>query len=224
MNDLARINPHEVQTMSPEERRRLLLECADAIDGGGFPGLRLKYAQGTWSVEGVDVDLSEEYLADPNSVQRLWEQWWDSKPTKRVPADLRENVPPRSELGDDDPADWQFGPDGYSKKDPWQETFYISLTRLRDDTQIAFGTSSDGGKRAISSLMRAAAWRRPDEKPIITLGSSSYKNKKFNTNTQKPIFAIRNWVGEDGAQPAQIAPPAPAKRPTLVDLDDDIPF
>ena len=76
---------------------------------------------------------------------------------------------PRSELGDHDRSRWETGLDG-RERDPWGEVHYLGLRRLDDDSLVVFSTSSDGGRKAIAQIAKAAA-SRPGEAPIVTLGS-----------------------------------------------------
>jgi hypothetical protein len=96
-----------------------------------------------------------------------------------------------------------------------------------------FKAASVGGKSAIAGEVASFTRNRHLGRPIVTLSSGSYKNKKYGGHTQFPTFVN---VGYD-------APPAPAgpspnsgngdgarvigASKTAVrnaDMDDEIPF
>jgi hypothetical protein len=107
-------------------------------------------------------------------------------------------VPPlRKELGDNDKTQWETDDEG-EPRDPWQFTNTIVLIELETNELFTFSTSSRGGLNAIGQLsLRYGEHMRqkPDETPVLELGSGSYKhlNKKFG-EIRIPILRITDYV------------------------------
>lgn len=169
---------------------------------GALPGARLKFAKGEWTLDGQTVGSGEEFVTVPSSITRAMERWQSKRITDRVVARLGERLVPRSELGDHDRSRWETGLDG-RERDPWGEVHYLGLRRLDDNSLVVFSTSSDGGRKAIAQIAKAAA-SRPGEAPIVTLGSNSYPHRSFGQITT-PTFDVAGWEPT-----APEASPAPA--------------
>ena len=86
--------------------------------------------------------------------------------------------------------------------------------------EFTFSTSSAGGRRAVSKLVYA--WRHGVTQgtaglPVVTLGSDTYKHKKYGP-VSFPVFKIARWENEADL----IAGKAEAD---VVDgLNDEVPF
>jgi hypothetical protein len=101
-----------------------------------------------------------------------------------------------------------------------------------------FGTSSNGGKRAVAELCKAYSRRHKSSLvPVVALESSSYVHpNKALGRVKVPVFKIVGWVEGPGAgAPPALSPRSPA--PALASprgftpasavaplIDDDIPF
>jgi hypothetical protein len=129
--------------------------------------------------------------------------------------------PARSELGDNDPAQWPISKFTGEPADPWLECVYVPLEdresgemytlQIQAKPRSAALFAVDGLLRHCSQLIK----RHPDCYPVIRLKSGSYESKKFGTQW-KPVYA-----------PVGKTPKASAAKPdtsTGADMSDAIPF
>jgi hypothetical protein len=170
------------------------------------------------------------------------ECWKNKQFAGRVAVGVNEPLPPRESLGDNDPAQWDVGPDGYTKRDPWQEVHWLPLRRMRDGVEFAFSTTSKGGRRAIANLVKAGLSKKGLD-PVVELASDGYDhpNKQLGwINTPyfrpcgwKPYASdVSNGVGQLEAPKTDVVPieraPTEEKANTSLfagaDPDDDLPF
>ena len=179
---------------------------------GALPGARLKFAKGEWTLDGQTVGSGEEFVTVPSSITRAMERWQSKRITDRVVARLGERLVPRSELGDHDRSRWETGLDG-RERDPWCEVHYLGLRRLDDDSLVVFSTSSDGGRKAIAQIAKAAA-SRPGEAPIVTLGSDSYPHRSFGQITT-PTFDVAGGSRQPQRHRRRLHPSRRSPRPKL---------
>ncbi len=178
----------------------------------------LKYVKGTF-IFGIDEDelaLGTELVPNMAEAKIGWLKWQGGEV-------VDENMVPwaighayREDLGDLDRDLWEVDDNGKAI-DPWSETATVSLKNPRTSEEFTFTTSSTGGRQAVAKLVYA--WRHGVTQgksglPVITLGSDTYKHKKFGP-VHFPVFKIVRWEDEDDL----IAGTANADE----DLDDEIP-
>lgn len=198
-------------------------------------GTLIKFSKGDW-IMGDDEDVPEETLgglvANMDQLMVGWLRWEDNKPVETIMGPVAEGYQPprRSELGFDDQSQWEQDNQG-RPRDPWQFSNYIILKELGEDASednlYTFATSSKGGLNAMAVLCREygrETRRRPNEYPIVKLGSDSYTHPEYG-RTYVPLVKIVGWEDkslfapvDDEAEPAQeeqaaAAPPAREEQP-----------
>jgi hypothetical protein len=153
---------------------------------------------GNWECgqDRTDVEEGTRMVAHMPSIKRGWVKWRDNTPVATIMGLVAEGFrpPPREELGDLDENEWEEMPDG-KPRDPWQLTNHVLLCDLEGQL-FTFITSSKGGMSAVGELAKKYAQRRrmkPDEIPVIELGSRSYDHKVYG-QTYAPVLHIAGWT------------------------------
>jgi hypothetical protein len=127
--------------------------------------------------------------------------------------------PPRTELGDDDPRQWEVGLSG-KPQDPWKAQVLLPLKEADGDRLYVFQTSSTNGLRAVASLIsecKQMAKRDPESYPVVELAVGMFEHKDPRVGTvKKPAFKTVGKASRNGIEPPQIGGGAV--------LDDEIPF
>ncbi len=132
----------------------------------------------------------------------------------------------REAMGDTDEVLWPKDDNGIAQ-DPWTPTWELPLKNIETGEELTFATSSTGG---INTLGRVCAGYGNQLAigntaiPIVELGASSYRHKRFGT-VDVPVLRIIEWKTEQqlvSGDEAEV-PPRPA-RPAAEQLDDEIPF
>jgi hypothetical protein len=202
----------------------------DQVSQKSIVGKLLKFSKGDFLVgeNNDEVEEGTQYVANMDELMVGWIRWQDNKPTDQIMGRVSEGHQPqrRSDLGDNDKTQWEVDDQG-RERDPWQFSNYLILKtpgEAGDDSLFTFTTSSRGGLNAIGELCKAygkAMRQRPDELPIIALGSGSYNhpNKAYG-RIKFPTFDVVGWapkaefaeaLSETAEEPAQEAAPAPKK-------------
>jgi len=118
------------------------------------------------------------------------------------------------------------------------EARYLYLTHPDDGRDFTYGTSSDGGRNAVKSLVqqikRIRRRGKPGACPLVELSTTSYFHKVHGTTVNKPVLLVCQWVDQYGmlipmmpiAAATQLAERLAGSdvRPRVNDLDDDIPY
>jgi len=191
-------------------------------------GTLIKFNKGDW-VTGEDEDLDEnlELVANMDQLMVGWIKWVDNRPAEQIMGPVAEGyqAPRRNELGDQDQNEWEVDDQG-RPRDPWQFSNYIVLKEPGQDASeenlYTFATSSKGGLGAIGTLCRAYGKdmrTRPDEYPIIRLGTDSYNHRVYG-RTKVPLITVVGWEPKaqfesaaTGAAPSNQQEPAPTQAP-----------
>lgn len=179
------------------------------------------FKKGDWLC-GDDEVGEKEYRTEPTEIYYGWQHWRNSTPgpTQMVRIDQLAECPRRDDLGDLDKSKWESAPDGKSK-DPWVRTVRMGLVDLETDELYFFTSSSHGGRGAVNDFCAAFDRGRhqfPDQVPIVTLDTESYKHKKFG-KVVKPKFTVSRWVTRDGSAPKPIDP----GKQIADELNDELP-
>jgi hypothetical protein len=189
-------------------------------------GSLLKFADWKWAIgkerEAVEVKEGRRLVAVATAA--AWVRWQGGKPVEYRLREPGKPMSERGELGDNDPALWEAGPDG-KPRDPWQNTRFVHLIDPQTAEAFTFSTASGGGRDCVITLadqIKRMRGKHPDAVPLVELGaapmSTNYGRKS------KPTLKVIGWrtaaasvlIEQSGRQLP--APPAPK------DLDDDIPF
>ena len=155
-----------------------------------------------------------------------WVRWAGGKPDKYVIRQAGAPFPEREELGDNDEALWEPGPDD-KPRDPWQSSRFVHLVNPETAGLYTFSTTSWGGRGAVIDLADAIVRYRHARSgacPVVTLGSAPMQTK-FGKKW-RPVFQIVDWVGGDGTAEARPKPELKMIPGTTNEraLDDSIPY
>jgi len=180
----------------------------------------LKYVKGVF-VFGIDEDglaLGTELVPNLTEAKIGWLKWKDGEVVEERMFPWATGHPYREDLGDLDQDLWDVDDDDKAI-DPWSETATLPFKNPRTGEEFTFSTSSGGGRQAVAKLIYA--WRHGVTQgksglPVVSLGSDTYKHKKFGP-VHFPVFKIVRW--EDEAD--LIAGKAEAD--PVDGLDDEIP-
>jgi hypothetical protein len=184
-------------------------------------GTLLKFSDWLWFRGKESTKLDEGTVAVETS--HAWVKWQDKKPVEyrmRVPG---KKLPEREELGDHEESNWEVGPDGKTKKDPWQNTRFLYLFDPLTAESYTFTTSSWGGRSAVVDLadqIQRVRTARPGAVPVVELCAAPMATK-FGKKS-KPHFKVVEWRGGAPVEeaPMQIAHVAESENA----FADEIPF
>jgi hypothetical protein len=243
------VGPHERAT-GPNETKELIMtdtrvfrDMATLLRShNGLVRTQLKYTKGVWRLgrDGVEANGSQ-FGTRPDWLLRGWSKWQGQQL-----ADLRVGYvadgyqpPARAELGDLDETEWAIWSKG---RDPWGEQLHLPLFNAVSNEQMLWSTFTEGGKKAIATLLIAYADRcdaQPaDGKvlPVVLLGSDTYPHRNFG-DIACPTLNIVGWAVPPATPrpPLPTAPPAPRAieapvqeeiplRSAAQEMMDEIPF
>jgi hypothetical protein len=169
-------------------------------------GTLLKFAEWNWTKgkEGTKVEEGTTLVAIDTAAGQV--KWADGKPVEYRMRQPGRRLPDREELGDLDEEDWEFGPDGKSKKDPWQNTRFVYLVDPVSAEAFTFSTSSWGGRGAVADLadqIQRVRYARPGAVPVVELRAAPMLTKYGKKS--KPWFKVVDWRGGgESTAPPQI--------------------
>jgi len=215
------------------------LEFAREAKRSRIVGKLLKLTKSGQWIAGENRDPIEEdvaLIAYMPEMLKGWIKWEDGRPTEQIMGKIADRFTPprRSELGDTEPQYWA------EQRDPWQFAYYLIMMDPHTGQIYTYAPSSDGGRQALAGLAETyghAARHRPDELPVVHLGSSSYPHERYG-DIWKPVFTVQYWAkralvddalqarneGADQVEAeepvAAVAPKAPPPRPSNVPLDN----
>ena len=161
----------------------------------------LKFSKGEWLAGKDDEEVEEgtEFVALMDEMMVGWVKWEGGKPSEHIMGRVIDGYKPprRSDLGDNDKADWEADDRG-DPRDPWQFTNYLILKAADSDKLFTFATSSRGGINALGALCKdfgKAMRAKPNDFPIVAIGSDSYRhpNKAYG-KIHTPSFTITGWT------------------------------
>ena len=180
-------------------------------------GRLLKFTKGVYECGDSEIKIGTEFVAHVDQIARGWIKFTGGKLAEQRLFKGGEQPPPRDALGDNDQSTWDDVDNSGKPRDPWFFQWYLPLSSVDDGDTMTFATQSKGGIGAIGklcSLYGRRGGRGP--LPIIQLGSSSYKNKKYG-RIDTPEFPVVRWDDAAAGPVAQI--------PLSKDImDDEIPF
>ena len=167
------------------------------------------------------IDEGAEFVALCDQTLVGWIKFNDEAPPDRVMGLLYDGfvMPPRTDLGDMDQADWPAGLDG-KPADPWQHHMYLVLQNTDTAELFTFTTSSATGRRAVGNLLHhynRMQRTNPDELPVVKLKTGGFNHKDERIGwVPTPVFAVVGRAPRDSA----------AKPDTSSggDMSDTIPF
>ena len=121
-------------------------------------------------------------------------KWQGGKPVEYRVREPGVPMPERAELGDNDPAKWEVGPDG-QPRDPWQNTRFVHLIDPQTAEEFTFSTSSWGGRDCVINLagqIKRMRSKHPDAVPLVELGAAPMSTK-FGRKS-KPVLKVVGWL------------------------------
>ena len=120
-------------------------------------------------------------------------KWQGGKPVEYRLREPGVPMPERGELGDNDPAGWEAGPDG-QPRDPWQNTRFVHLIDPQTAEAFTFSTSSWGGRDCVINLadqIKRMRGKHPDAVPLVELGAAPMSTR-FGRKS-KPTLKVVGW-------------------------------
>jgi hypothetical protein len=166
---------------------------------GMIVGKLLKFSKGDYLAgqDNEEVPMGTELIANMDEMLAGWVKWQDNKPVEQIMGKVSEGYQPprRKDLSDTDTEQWEIDVKG-EPRDPWQ---FSNLLILKSDKGLfTFTTSSKGGLNALGDLCKVygqAMAQRPDEYPVIALGSGSYDHPNKTLGRIKiPTFKVVGWA------------------------------
>jgi hypothetical protein len=174
----------------------------------------VKFTTGVWTIGGNSVPQDRRFTLMPAQVVHYWVRFADGKVAEELAQLVAEGGDTelrivrdksREHLGHHDRALWEKDTKG-DPKDPWVYGFGLPMIDNETGAIAVYKTNSSGGMSAIGTQVAHHTQNlvagRSIGNPIVTLGSGSYKNKKFGGFTQIPVFTV---VGHE--PPAGSVPP-----------------
>ena len=215
-------------TVTNDNDLELLGEAAQSLAGNDMVGEPLKFKQGIWRkkvastgnvlTDYVVVEQLEQFVVDILSYKHGWIRWRDKRPTHKYMGRKvdRWPLPKREQLPEKDVA--------FGEEDPWQQTHTIVMRELATGSLFTYGTTSWGGKKALSKLIgvyRENAKKHPGQMPIVYLGSIEKMGEKGVY--EAPTLEVCDWQPfGDGASPPGNPPDVPPPLPRLTDESDEV--
>jgi hypothetical protein len=175
----------------------------------------LKYVKGVWFVTDEEVPLGTKYVAFIDELACGFIKFNEDEAPEVHLGKLKygkDKLPTRLDLGDVDQDDWEIV-DG-KPKDPWQPIMQLPLSPIdRIGELVVFSAIGAGGARSAVADLCGIYDRSPRNGylPIIGLGTSSYKHKKYGT-VHTPVLKLVSWH-----QPAPVL--IESENPAPVDVD-----
>jgi hypothetical protein len=128
-------------------------------------------------------------------------------------------LPPRTSLGDEDPAKWPLGLSG-RPENPWLTRMYLVLQDPTSGEVITFVTNSLTGRRAAGNLLRhydRLCRTHPGHLPVVKLKVGGFQHKDSRVGyVPVPSFSIVGRTPKDSA--------AIPDTSTEADLNDEVPW
>jgi hypothetical protein len=189
-------------------------------------GSLLKFADWKWSIgkesEAVEVKEGRRLIAVATAA--AWVKWQGGKPVEYRLREPGVRMPDRAELGDNNPAAWEAGPDG-QPRDPWRNTLFVYLIDEQTAEAFTFSTATWGGRDCVINLadqIKRMRGKHPDAVPLVELGAAPMSTR-FGRKS-KPVLKVVGWWNTAASvvieQPERQLPPPTAAQ----ELDDEIPF
>ena len=144
-------------------------------------GSLLKFTDWKWSIgkeRAVEVKEGRRLIAVATAA--AWVKWQGGKPVEYRLREPGGRMPERDELGDNDKAQWEPGPDGKEARDPWQSTRFVHLIDPQTAEAFTFSTSSFGGRDCVINLadqIKRMRGKHPDAVPLVELGAAPMATK-----------------------------------------------
>lgn len=184
---------------------------ADSVSSNRLVGDRLKYDKGDWLAgqDAEEIAMGTRLVAAASETMVGWIRWADNKPTDVLMGRVADGFMPaaRRDLGDLDESGWEVNQEN-QPKDPWQLTSYVILKEEKGDRLFTYAPSSAGGRNVVGALIGEYGKHlrtKPNEFPIVALGTDSYMHKDRSRGRIKvPVLKVVGWV-DQGATMAAIA-------------------
>jgi hypothetical protein len=212
-NDLTIANQTTTSIITTDGWADAAADAADQIVHGAL----LRFGDGLWTVgrEGTEVAKGTRLMAIGTA--HCWQHWQDGRPGRVILRRPGESLPERDTLGDEDENLWPVGPDGKTRRDPWQNTRLVYLFDPRTAEAFTYSTTTWSGRGVVIELgdqIQRKRFTMPSAVPLIELGSAPLMTK-FGRKS-KPMLKVIEWHdGVDGDNGAARKPAVP---------DDEIPF
>jgi hypothetical protein len=165
-------------------------------------GKQLKFQKGEWTAgrkdDEVAIPLGTKLVFNLDWTTIGWQYWEDGKVIDSDMGLLIEGFQPkpRGMLSLPTKEEWPVDDNGF-RKDPWAKSTLCLLKEPGKKGQVyTLAIGSKGGQSAMGELLKKAGEEmrtRMDSFPVIVLGVSGYKHKRFGW-VPTPAFKICGWV------------------------------
>jgi hypothetical protein len=182
----------------------------------------LKYVKGVWSIKDDEVPLGTKYVAFIDELAQGFIKFnGDEAPEVRLGKSKfgKDKLPKRHDLGDVDQDVWEVVDS--KPKDPWQPIMQLPLSPVDCIGElVVFSAIGEGGARSAVADLCGIYGRSPRNGylPIIELGTSSYKHKKYGT-VHVPVLKLVSW---HQAAPVIENDPVPSESDYGADMGDEV--
>lgn len=196
-----------------------------AVRQTSIVGQLLKFSKGDWLAGESNDPVADgtQFVANMDELFVGWVRWSNNRPTDHVMGKIIDKFQPprRSELGDNDPSQWETDDRG-EPRDPWQMTNYLLLEGDEEEL-YTFTTSSRGGLNAIAELCLKygkVGRQKPKDYPVIEIGTGSYLHSNKNYGRIKyPTLVIVGWSPKADFAEVDAAADRGAEVDEIVEID-----
>jgi hypothetical protein len=248
--------PIAVADQKPEERIKMLNAVAEpktaderlqALARSALNDTLIKYNSGNWTISEVLVPANTRFVIYPDQVTHYWTHFVGGKAVTEIAAVVADDADgdtelhivagkERKDLGSDDEAKWETDSSG-KLRDPWVYGFGLPMMNAETGALVVFKTASVGGMGAIAGQVASFTRNRHLGRPIVTLSTGSYKNKRFGGYTSFPVFVNAGYEappatgiasgrpnGDGGGANARVIGESKVRDREVDAMDDDIPY
>jgi hypothetical protein len=183
--------------------------------GSGEDFLKFKRGKFVKGADDQEVAHGMRFAANMRDLQMGFIKFVPETPPEKAMARPGQPRVQREALGDTDEALWEKDDNGVAK-DPWTPAWELPIKDVATGEELVFSSSSAGGINALGRLSKAYGNRLAmagHAVPIVELGASSYRHKRFG-DVDVPVLQVVSWQIEEDLIAGKAAD----------DLDDQIPF
>jgi hypothetical protein len=169
----------------------------DEIAPSGIVGRLIKFSkEGKFVFSDTDeqIDEKEDFVCLCDQTLVSWVRFNDGEAPTRIGGLLYQgfSLPPRAQLGNENPGSWPIGLSG-KPEDPWKQEQLLVLRRPATLELATFSTMSKTGRRAVGTLLKHYNRLRTDNPgayPVVRLRPSGYQDSRYgwvNTPSFVPV-------------------------------------
>lgn len=173
--------------------------AASAAQQGGMPFLKLRKQDGkfVYGAEDTEIGADDQWAVNFNSF-KIGKIGWKGG---QVVGEMMFPIAHPETIKEEDLEPIVSN----NPSDGWKDQITVELTRLSDNTEVLFKTTSYGGKQMLGNLMGVIG-AQLEENPaapivVVRLYSDSYKHPTYGL-TFNPLFEVLRWLDANGQEPS----------------------